>query len=66
VCASCAKSARSFVLCLNFSLYLVLNKKFKYGHKDDLRNSYSNTIILKLRGVFRNQLCDPPHGLKVT
>jgi hypothetical protein len=34
VCASCAKSARSYCLVLKllkFNLYLVLNEKFQYG-----------------------------------
>jgi hypothetical protein len=52
--------------CLKFSLYLVFNEKFQYGHKDDLMNSLSNTVISKLWDVYRNQLYDPPRGLEVT
>jgi hypothetical protein len=51
VFASCAKSARSYCLVLKylkFSLYLVLNEKFQYDHKVDLRKILSNTVISKL------------------
>jgi hypothetical protein len=68
VCASCAKSARYCGLVLKllkFSLYLALNEEFQYGHKDDLRKIISNTVISKLWGVFRNQLCDPPHNVEI-
>jgi hypothetical protein len=33
---------------LEFSLYVVLNEKFQYDHKDDLRKLLSNTVISKL------------------
>jgi hypothetical protein len=42
----------------------MLNEKFQYGYKDDLRKIMSNTVISKLPGVYRTQSCDPPRGLK--
>jgi hypothetical protein len=68
VCATCAKSARSCCIVLKllkFSLYLVLNENFQYGHKHDLRKIMSNTIILKLWSVYCTQLCNPPRGLEI-
>jgi hypothetical protein len=33
--------------------------------RDHLRKIMSNTVILKLWGVYRTQLYDPPHGLEI-
>jgi hypothetical protein len=69
VCLLCQKCTLICLVrktCLKFSLYLVLNEKFQYGHKDDLRNSLSNTAILKFGAVYHNQSCDPPRGLEAT
>jgi hypothetical protein len=68
VCASCAKSACSccpVLKLLKFSLYLVLNEKFQYSHKDDLRKIMFNTMISKRWGVCHTQSCDPPRGLEI-
>jgi hypothetical protein len=65
-CASYTKSARSCCLVLKllkFSLYLVLNEKIQYSHKDDLKKIIFNTMFSKLRGVCLTQSCDPPHSL---
>jgi hypothetical protein len=56
VCASCAKSARSFVLCLKLAqnsvciMCLIMN---------------SNIVISKLQCVCHTQSCDPPRGLEI-
>jgi hypothetical protein len=56
VCASCAKSAHSFVLCLNL---------FKNSFCTLCFMLDSNAVISKLRGVCRTQSCDPPRSLEV-
>jgi hypothetical protein len=66
MCQKCTLIYLMLKTCLKFSLYLVLHEKLKYGHKDDLRNNLSNTVILKLWSVCHNQSCDPPRGLEVT
>jgi hypothetical protein len=60
VCASCAESAHSFILCLNLSKNSVCTLYFMLD---------SNTLILKLWGVCHTQSCDSPRdpsrGLEV-
>jgi hypothetical protein len=50
---------------LKFSLYLILNEKFQYGHKDDLRKNNIQCGDLKAPGCLPYQSCNPPHSLEI-
>jgi hypothetical protein len=57
VCASCAKSARSYYLVLKllkFSLYLVLNEKFLYGDLEAPR--YLSYLVVRPSAQSRDHL----------